>query len=139
MGVMDQLAPRGFFSPRAQTEMSRTLIADVALVPPDPRLAVSGLSGGNQQKVVLARALARSPRVLVLISPTAGVDIAAKDAIYALMLRALADGVAVILISDDVEELLVSPRVLIMREGRISSELADPTEEDIVRAIEGLE
>ncbi|MDZ5144789.1 sugar ABC transporter ATP-binding protein [Microbacterium testaceum] len=139
MGVMDQLAPRGFFSPRAQTEMSRTLIADVALVPPDPKLAVSGLSGGNQQKVVLARALARSPRVLVLISPTAGVDIAAKDAIYALMLRALADGVAVILISDDVEELLVSPRVLIMREGRISSELADPTEEDIVRAIEGLE
>lgn len=77
--------------------------------------------------------------MLVLISPTAGVDIAAKDAIYALMLRALADGVAVILISDDVEELLVSPRVLIMREGRISSELADPTEEDIVRAIEGLE
>ena len=54
-------------------------------------------------------------------------------------LWALADGVAVILISDDVEELLVSPRVLIMREGRISSELADPTEEDIVRAIEGLE
>jgi len=47
--------------------------------------------------------------------------------------------VAVILISDDVEELLVSSRVLIMREGRISAELADPTEEDIVRAIEGLE
>ncbi|GAA2081580.1 sugar ABC transporter ATP-binding protein [Microbacterium hatanonis] len=139
MGVMDQIAPRGFFSPRKRTEISRDLIADVALVPPDPSLAVSGLSGGNQQKVVLARALARNPRVLVLISPTAGVDIAAKDAIYALMLRALGDGVAVVLISDDVEELLVSPRVLIMREGRIGAELREPTEEDIVRAIEGLE
>ncbi|TPW71587.1 sugar ABC transporter ATP-binding protein [Schumannella sp. 10F1B-5-1] len=139
MGVMDRLAPAGFFSPRKQTEMSVKLIDDVALVPPNPKLAVQGLSGGNQQKVVLARALARDPRVLVLISPTAGVDIAAKDAIYALILRALADGVAVVLISDDVEELLVSSRVLIMREGRVAAELADPTEEDIVRAIEGLE
>ncbi|MFB2585161.1 sugar ABC transporter ATP-binding protein [Herbiconiux liukaitaii] len=139
MGVMDQLAPAGFFSPRRRVAVSRELIADVALVPPDPHLAVSGLSGGNQQKVVLARALARKPRTLVLISPTAGVDIAAKDAIYGLILKALADGVAVILISDDVEELLVSPRVLIMREGGIAAELAEPTEEDIVRAIEGLE
>jgi len=139
MGMMDRLAPAGFFSPRAQTAEARKLIDDVALVPPNPSLAVEGLSGGNQQKVVLARALARNPRVLVLVSPTAGVDIAAKKAIYSLMLRALDDGVAVVLISDDVEELLVSSRVLIMREGRISAELAEPTEEDIVRAIEGLE
>ncbi|MFV0426608.1 MAG: sugar ABC transporter ATP-binding protein [Beutenbergiaceae bacterium] len=139
MGVMDQLAPLGLFSPRQQTVMSRRLIDDVALVPPDPALAVSGLSGGNQQKVVLARALARSPRVLVLISPTAGVDIAAKDAIYSLIMAALGQGVAVLLISDDVEELLVSPRVLIMRDGAIATELTDPNEEDIVRAIEGLE
>ncbi len=139
MGVMDQLAPAGILSLRRQASMAESLIRDVALVPPDPKLAVSGLSGGNQQKVVLARALARGPRVLVLISPTAGVDIAAKDAIYALILRALDDGVAVVLISDDIEELLVSKRVLIMREGRIGAELTDPTEEDIVRAIEGME
>jgi len=139
MAVMDQLAPAGFLSPRQQTNMAQTLIKDVALVPPNPKLAVSGLSGGNQQKVVLARALARDPRVLVLISPTAGVDIAAKDAIYALILRALEDGVAVLLISDDIEELLVSKRVLIMREGGIGAELIDPNEEDIVRAIEGME
>lgn len=139
MGIMDQIAPAGVFSPRRRTAVSKDLIRDVGLVPPNPSLAVSGLSGGNQQKVVLARAIARSPRVLVLISPTAGVDIAAKDAIYALMLRALAEGVAVVLISDDVEELLVSSRVLIMREGRIATELSEPIEEDIVRAIEGLE
>lgn len=139
MSIMDELAPSGFFSPRKQTELSRTLIQNVTLVPPDPSLKVSGLSGGNQQKVVLGRALARNPRVLILISPTAGVDIAAKDIIYELMLQALGEGVAVVLISDDVEELLVSPRVLIMSEGRITAELTEPTEEDIVRAIEGME
>jgi len=139
MGVMDQLAPRGFFSPRQQTRMARSLISDVALVPPDPQLPVAALSGGNQQKVVLARALARKPQVLVLISPTAGVDIAAKDAIYSLMMEALNRGVAIVMVSDDVEELLVSERVLVMRSGRISSELNSPNEEDLVRAIEGME
>lgn len=139
MGVMDQLAPRGFFNPAEQTRMARSLISDVALVPPDPRLPVAALSGGNQQKVVLARALARKPQVLVLVSPTAGVDIAAKDAIYSLMMEALNKGVAIVMVSDDVEELLVSERVLVMRSGRISAELNSPNEEDLVRAIEGME
>ncbi len=139
MGIMDQLAPSGWFSRKKQIAMAQKLIDDVGLVPPDPGLPVQALSGGNQQKVVLARGLARSPRVLVLVSPTAGVDIAAKDAIYTLVLETLADGAAVVLISDDVEELLVSRTVLIMRDGRIGAALSEPTEEDIVRAIEGLE
>ncbi len=139
IAVMDQMSRGGFFSPRRQTEASRALIRDVALVPPDPKLPVAALSGGNQQKVVLGRALARQPRVLVLVSPTAGVDIAAKDAIYSLMMSALDRGVAIVLISDDVEELLVSERVVVMRDGRISAELTNPDEEDLVRAIEGME
>jgi simple sugar transport system ATP-binding protein len=139
MSVMPRLATRGWFRPSRQMERARTLVEEVGLVPADPKLAVSGLSGGNQQKVVLARALALEPRVLVLVSPTAGVDIAAKNAIYALMVRALKEGVAVVMISDDIEELLICPRVLIMRHGAIASELHNPDEESIVRAIEGME
>lgn len=139
MSVMPALATRGWFRPGRQLETARTLIDDVGLVPADPKLAVSNLSGGNQQKVVLARALALEPRVLVLVSPTAGVDIAAKNAIYALMVKALKQGVAVVMISDDIEELLICPRVLIMRDGTVASELQTPDEESIIRAIEGME
>lgn len=139
MTITDRIATAGFFSPRRQRDIARSLIDDVALVPPDPELQVSGLSGGNQQKVVLARALARDPSTLVLISPTAGVDIAAKNAIYDLIETALARDVAIVLISDDVDELLISPRVLVMDHGRLVDELAEPDEQRLVRAIERMD
>jgi ribose transport system ATP-binding protein len=83
------------------------------------------LSGGNQQKVVLAKWLSLAPRVLICDEPTRGVDVGAKQEIYA-MLRRLADaGIAVLMISSDMEEVIgVSDRVAVMHEGRINGILA---------------
>jgi len=139
MSIMDTISVAGFFSPKKRKELSRGLISDVSLVPPNPDLEVTGLSGGNQQKVVLARALARDPKLLVLISPTAGVDIAAKNTIYELIGKALERGVSVLLISDEIEEILISSRVLVMTKGRFVADLNEPTEEEVIRAIEGME
>jgi ribose transport system ATP-binding protein len=82
------------------------------------------LSGGNQQKVVLAKWLAMSPNVMLFDEPTRGIDVGAKSEIYSLI-RALSDaGVAVLMISSDMEEVIgVSDRILVMHEGRISGEL----------------
>lgn len=93
------------------------------------------LSGGNQQKVVLAKWLAMSPRVMIFDEPTRGIDVGAKSEIYRFM-RALADaGVAVLMISSDMEEVIgVSDRVAVMHEGAISGILArdQATEENIL-------
>ncbi|WP_202966111.1 sugar ABC transporter ATP-binding protein [Streptomonospora alba] len=96
---------------------------------------VAELSGGNQQKVVLGRWLAIAPRVLLLDEPTRGVDIGAKQEIYRIIDRLARDGVAVLLISSDLPELLgVSDRVLVMRNGSIAAELSreEATEETVM-------
>ncbi|RYE84604.1 MAG: sugar ABC transporter ATP-binding protein, partial [Hyphomicrobiales bacterium] len=116
----------------AQAERSR---AELAIKTPDVAAMTGSLSGGNQQKVVLAKWLAMSPRIMILDEPTRGIDVGAKAEIYRLM-RALADaGVAVLMISSDMEEVIgVSDRVAVMHEGAISGILAraDATEENIL-------
>ncbi|HWL71948.1 MAG TPA: sugar ABC transporter ATP-binding protein [Geminicoccus sp.] len=94
-----------------------------------PNLPCTRLSGGNQQKVVLARWLARKPKVLILDNPTRGVDAGAKEEIYALI-RDLADeGVGILLITDELLELIgLSNRILIMQRGRVVTEVAAPAD-----------
>ncbi len=94
------------------------------------------LSGGNQQKVILARWLARDPPLLVFAEPTRGVDVAAKAAIYKIM-RDLADrGRAILMISSDLPEIVgVSDRIVVMREGRIAGELPGGASEEEVMAV----
>lgn len=88
---------------------------------------ISSLSGGNQQKVILARWIQRHPKVLLLDEPTQGVDVAARAEAYAIIRRAAASGVATIIVSSDFEELAeISDRVLIMREGRLVGEVQGP-------------
>ena len=88
-------------------------------------VAVRALSGGNQQKVLFARTLLCAPRVLVADEPTRGVDVGAKRAIYDILAGLAADGVAVLVISSELEEILgLAQRVLVMRRGRIVAELA---------------
>ncbi len=82
------------------------------------------LSGGNQQKLLFARMLLRKPQVLIADEPTRGVDVGAKRAIYDLLASLAADGLGVLLISSDVEEILgLAHRVLVMRAGQIVAEL----------------
>jgi simple sugar transport system ATP-binding protein len=89
----------------------------------DPENPVRTLSGGNQQRVVLAKWLATQPRVLILDSPTVGVDINAKDGIYAIVKRLAASGMAVLMISDEIPEVLYhSHRILVMHGGRLKGE-----------------
>ena len=82
--------------------------------------------GGNQQKVLFARMLMCGPRVLIADEPTRGVDVGAKRAIYDLLVTLASDGMSVLLISSEIEEILgLAHRVLVMRRGRIVAELAD--------------
>jgi len=94
---------------------------------PDVETGVWALSGGNQQKVVLAKWLAMAPRAIVFDEPTRGIDVGAKQEIYAIMRRLADAGVAILMISSDMEEVIgVSDRVAVMHEGRISGILERP-------------
>jgi ABC-type sugar transport system ATPase subunit len=95
------------------------------------------LSGGDQQKVVIAKSLIQNPRLVVFDEPTRGVDVGAKRDLYQLLVDMAAGGVAVLLISNEIEELLgLAHRVLVMRAGRVVAELAGErmTEEAILAA-----
>jgi ribose transport system ATP-binding protein len=121
---------------RAERAETRSWMATVGLRPPHPEQRLKLFSGGNQQKVVLAKWLRVRPRVLLLDDPTQGVDVGAKAAIYELILAARRDGAGVLLCSSDTKELVsLCDRVLVLREGRVASEIprASLTEERLVR------
>jgi rhamnose transport system ATP-binding protein len=102
---------------------------------------VATLSGGNQQKVVLAKWLSRRPAVLIVDEPTRGIDIGTKQEVYRLLADLAADGVAVLMISSELPEVLrMADRVLVIREGRLVRELSheDATEESIIAAAAGV-
>lgn len=108
---------------RAENALADRMIAELAIRCHSRDSLVSSLSGGNQQKVVLARGLAAAPLVWILDEPTKGIDIATKEAFYALMDRFAAEGAAIILISSEMPELLsLSDRVMVMRDGAIVAE-----------------
>jgi rhamnose transport system ATP-binding protein len=102
---------------------------------------VGNLSGGNQQKVVIAKWLATQPKVIILDEPTKGIDIGSKAAVHEFMTELAAQGLAVIMVSSEIPEVLgMSDRVIVMREGRIAAELSggDLTPETLVRNAAGI-
>jgi simple sugar transport system ATP-binding protein len=125
----------GLIGARArQTHVARW-VAELGIRISNPENPVKTLSGGNQQRVVLAKWMATNPRVLILDSPTVGVDISAKDGIYEIIQRLAREGVAVLMISDEIPEVLYhSHRVLVMRQGRLTIDIpAENTSEDALR------
>ncbi len=113
----------GLADEKRSIETVRKWVAELGIKVSDTANPVQTLSGGNQQRVVLAKWLATKPKLLILDSPTVGVDIAAKDGIYAIVRRHAEEGLGVIMISDEIPEVYChSHRVMIMREGRILGE-----------------
>jgi ABC-type sugar transport system ATPase subunit len=124
MTVLSTLTRGGLISKRREEELSRRLINDLRVKTATASVAAQTLSGGNQQKLVIGKWLATKPRVLILDEPTRGVDVGAKAEIYKLIRELAAKGMAVVIISSDLPEvLLLSDRILVMRGGTISGEL----------------
>ena len=137
---LDRLSFLRLVSGRRESELAAEMCRRLAVRTPSLRQIVGNLSGGNQQKVVLGKWLARRPAVLILDEPTRGIDVGAKSEIYALMDQRAHEGVAVLMISSDLEEVLgMSDRVLVLHEGRLAGELprGDLSEEAVMHLATG--
>jgi ABC-type sugar transport system ATPase subunit/ribose/xylose/arabinose/galactoside ABC-type transport system permease subunit len=131
------MAPAGTgLIPRAQeAEKSRGFMQRLAIKAPSDEVPAQSLSGGNQQKVLLGKWLATKPNVLILDEPTRGVDVGAKAQIHELVAEIAASGVAVLVISSELKEVLgLGDRILVMRDGQISGELSrqEATQEKVL-------
>ncbi len=125
-----------------ETKAAAEACKSINIKTPSPEMPAANLSGGNQQKVVLAKWLTFSPRVLIFDEPTRGIDVGAKAEIYELVRKLAAKGVSVIVISSEMEEVLgISDRIAVMHEGRLTGILdrAQFSEEAVMRLATGTE
>ncbi|MEU2339149.1 sugar ABC transporter ATP-binding protein [Streptomyces sp. NPDC013172] len=140
LSVPKRLGPNGFLSRGRRDRLAEGMIEKLAIKTPGPELPVSALSGGNQQKVVMARALADDPRLLVLINPTAGVDVRSKEFLLGKVEETAESGTGVLIASDELDDLRMCDRVLVMFQGRVTTEIARGWHDhDLVAAMEGVD
>jgi ABC-type sugar transport system ATPase subunit len=137
VAALDRLVgPLGLVDAAREAELVETYRRKLAIKMASPTQEVANLSGGNQQKVVLARWLALEPKVLIVDEPTRGIDVAAKAEVHQLLYDLADAGIAVIAISSELPEVLtISDRILTMRQGRITGEVsaAEATEERLMQ------
>ena len=136
MPAMERYSSIGLISRPKENAVAEDMKTRLRIKAPTVESAVRGLSGGNQQKVVLAKWLSLDPKVLIFDEPTRGIDIGARAEIYALMRGLAEDGAAILMISSDMEEVLgLSDRVVVMREGRLTGVLTrdEASEEAVMR------
>jgi rhamnose transport system ATP-binding protein len=141
IGISDRLARFGLVRPKSQNHRVREAIGRYDIRAKGAEQAVVTLSGGNQQKALLARWLERDPQVIILDEPTRGVDVGAKSQIHSLIDRLAAAGKAILLISSDLGEVIgMSDRIFVMNRGTIETELTGKamTEHNVVLASSGL-
>jgi monosaccharide-transporting ATPase len=140
LAALPRLSRGGFSSMKNQDAVVDVFMRRLRIKASSPDQAVSELSGGNQQKVMIARWLAMSPKVLLLDEPTRGIDVGAKAEVQALIDELAAEGLAIVLVSSEIEEVVEgSARVVVLRDGRIETELtgADVDEEHLLAALAG--
>jgi rhamnose transport system ATP-binding protein len=138
--ILPRLFPRLFLSTRRERGMADEYITSLRIRTRGARQLVAALSGGNQQKVVIAKWLASNPRVLILDEPTRGIDIGAKVEVHRIISDLASSGIGIILISSELPEVIaMSDRILVLHEGRLTAEIAraDATEEGIMFAATG--
>ena len=139
---LDRYSTAGLINSAKETSAAKEACRSINIKPPTPEMRAANLSGGNQQKVVLAKWLALSPKVLIFDEPTRGIDVGAKSEIYTLIRKLASEGVSVIAISSEMEEVLgISDRIAVMHEGRITGVLERPqfSEEAVMRLATGSE
>jgi ribose transport system ATP-binding protein len=134
---LERYSPRQFVHTRAETARCAEFIQTLGIKTPSTEQKVLNLSGGNQQKIVIAKWVARNPKVLIVDEPTRGIDIGAKAEVHALLARLARDGMGIIAISSDLPEVLaISDRIAVVKGGRISRILdrAEATQETVMEA-----
>lgn len=141
LAMLPRVSVAGFLRPFAERQHAADYFTRLRVKTPSLAAPVAALSGGNQQKVVIAKWLARGGRVLIVDEPTRGVDVGAKAAIHELLDDLARQGVAILLISSELPEVLnLSHRILIMREGRLAAELPrhQATQDRLLRHMAGV-
>ena len=136
LAILKKLKNGMFVDGNKQTVMAEKYVKDLRVATPSIKQTVKNLSGGNQQKVVLAKWLASKPKVLILDEPTRGIDVGAKQEIYSLMSDLANQGIAIIMVSSELPEVLgMSDRIVVMHEGRVKGELTreEATQERIMQ------
>jgi len=137
--AMDRLGSHGFFSGEALRRAGGALMQRLDVKAEGPNQLVGALSGGNQQKVVMGRALANSPKALVLIRPTAGVDVKSKESLLGTVRQAAETGCGALLVSDELDDLRIAHRVLVMFKGAVVAEFPSGwSDAELIAAVEGL-
>lgn len=141
MAGLGKFFGKGILNGKKEARISRKFIDSLRIQPPDPKKQMQYLSGGNQQKVVMAKWLAMEPKILILDEPTRGIDVGAKAEIHALMDALANEGNAILMISSELPEVLgMSDRVYVMRDGAVAGEFPRGVDsEEIIRCAMGVE
>jgi erythritol transport system ATP-binding protein len=137
LASLKRFMSRFFLSARKEKEHVNRLISELSIKVPNAQMLISALSGGNQQKVVVAKALLTDPKVLLMDEPTRGIDVGAKEEIFDIMVELSQQGLGILFVSTELKEVMaMADRILVMSKGRITAEInrADATEESLVEA-----
>ena len=135
--TLDELQAAGLLNNNKEFALAKKYTSDLRIKTSSDKQLARNLSGGNQQKIVLAKWLATKPKILMLDEPTRGIDINAKNEIYKLILQLADEGLGIIVVSSELPEILaLSDRILVMAEGSITAEFAanEATEDNILKA-----